>query len=295
MNGFARRVAVFGLGSLLLGSIGGIGSRADAVEIRRSAERVIPFGSSGEIRLEGRNGRITVEAWSRPEVRLQITRNVRAESKSRAEELMKRLQSDVEIRGHRIRIVSRFPKLAERIGLWDLLGQRVASAQIHYSLQVPAETDLVLETTNGEVRVHGTNGRLDATTTNGGIRAGEIRGRLTLSTTNGEIQLSGISGTATAHTTNGSVTAELREVSPQGEVRLQTTNGNVEVFLEKDVKAALEAVTTNGRVRVEFPITTEGVVTSKAVRGTINGGGAVISLSTTNGNVNVRRLGDRRP
>jgi hypothetical protein len=35
-------------------------------------------------------------------------------------------------------------------------------------------------------------------------------------------------------------------------------------------------------------------MTSRSVRGTINGGGTEISLSTTNGNVGVRRLSERR-
>jgi hypothetical protein len=35
-------------------------------------------------------------------------------------------------------------------------------------------------------------------------------------------------------------------------------------------------------------------MTSKSIRGTINGGGAKISIATTNGNVEVRRLGEKK-
>ena len=104
-----------------------------------------------------------------------------------------------------------------------------------------------------------------------------------------------MTGEAAARTTNGSVVAEVRGVSPNGGIDLMTTNGNVEAYFPNDLKAAVEAVTTNGRVAITFPITSRGVMTSKSIRGTINGGGATISLATTNGNVEVRRLGERRP
>ena len=77
-------------------------------------------------------------------------------------------------------------------------------------------------------------------------------------------------------------------------MELRTTNGNVEAYFPNELKATLEAETTNGRVTVSYPLTTEGVMSSKSVRGKINGGGSAISLSTTNGNVEVRRIGDRR-
>jgi DUF4097 and DUF4098 domain-containing protein YvlB len=54
-------------------------------------------------------------------------------------------------------------------------------------------------------------------------------------------------------------------------------------------------MTTNGRVSVAFPIAGEGIMTSRTIRGTIQGGGAKITIQTTNGNVEVRRMGDGRP
>lgn len=295
MNAATKSIAALSLGVSVLAAVSVSGARADAAEVKRVTERVFPFAPGGRLSIENKNGRLTVEAWSRPEVRVQITRSVRAGDDAKAEELLRQLKADVEVRKGRIDIVSRFPKRHETIGLWDILGRKVASLQIHYYVQVPRQTDLTLETSNGEVRVRGVSGTLEATTTNGDVRVAQAEGRLNLATTNGEIELTDVSGTASARTTNGSVVAELRTVAPTGEVELATTNGNVEVYFAKDLKATLEAQTTNGRVSVAFPITTEGVMTSKSVRGTINGGGAAVSLATTNGNVEVRRLGERRP
>ncbi|MBI4364866.1 MAG: DUF4097 family beta strand repeat protein [Candidatus Latescibacteria bacterium] len=268
--------------------------RADAADIKRVTERVVPFAVGGRLNLENKNGRITVEAWSQPEVRIQITRSVRAGSDAKAEELLKQLKVDVEVRGNRIDIISRFPKRQETIGLWDILGRKVASLQIHYYVQVPRDTDVTLETANGEVRVRGVAGELEASTTNGDVRVTQAEGRIDLTTTNGEIEIMGASGSAKARTTNGSVVAELRALGSRDAVELMTTNGNVEVYLPGDAKATMDAQTTNGRVSMTLPITMRGMVTSKVVRGTINGGGAAVTLATTNGNVEVRRLSERR-
>ena len=295
MNASMQRIAGLGLGFLIIAAASGVQGRAEAAEVRRVSERVIQFAPGGQIRIEDKNGRITVEGWPRHEVRIQITRSVKVEDKAKAEDLMKELRADVEVRDGRIDILSRFPRRRETIAIWDILGRKVASLQINYYVQVPNETNLTVETTNGDVRVHGVRGQVEANTTNGGISAGDVQGGVKLVTTNGEIELTGIAGDATAHTTNGSVVAEVRSVSPRGGIELETTNGNVQTYFPSDLKATVEATTTNGRVSTAYPITSQGVMTSKSIRGTINGGGAKISLATTNGNVEMRRLSERRP
>jgi|SRR5690349_7871452 len=280
---------ILGVASLAMLGVG----MARAEELKRVSERLIPFAGGGSIHIEDKNGKLAVEAWPRHEVRIQITRVVRAEDGTKAEDLMKDLQADVEVRKDRIDVESRFPKVHETI--LGLLGHRNATLQINYFVQVPEETDLYLTTSNGEVRAQGTTGRVEATTTNGDIQLTRIQGKVSIATTNGEVRLTDLTGQATARTTNGSVVAEIRKLPPQGRVDLGTTNGNVEAYFDGDLKANLEAMTTNGRVSVAFPVAGEGIMTSRTIRGTIQGGGAKISIATTNGNVEVRRMGDRRP
>jgi DUF4097 and DUF4098 domain-containing protein YvlB len=299
MRVITNRFQGVALGLAVLAGLGvgitGVARRADAEELKRVAERLIPFESGGSVHIDDKNGKVVVEGWPRREVRIQITRVVRFDDRAKAEELMKDLQADVEVRKDRIDIDSRFPKLRETVGLLNLLKHHGATLQINYYVQVPQETDLMLQTSNGEVRVQGTTGRLEAKTTNGDIDVSQVKGRVGVTTTNGEVHLTDVSGQAFARTTNGSVVAEIRHLPPQGVVQLETTNGNVEGYFDSDLKADLEATTTNGRVSVAFPITSQGVTTSRTIRGTIQGGGAKISIQTTNGNVEVRRLGDRRP
>ena len=267
---------------------------ARAEELKKVAERLVPFTSGGEIRIDDKNGRLVVDAWSRHDVRIQITRVARARDRAKAEELMKDLQSEVEVEKDRIDIRSLFPKRLESMGLLDIFGRNRTAVSINYYVQVPEETDLWLQTTNGEVRVQGTTGHLEARTTNGGVQVSDVKGTVTLQTTNGEVHVTNVTGAASAHTTNGSVVAELRKLPASGAVDLQTMNGNVEAYFDNDLSANLDATTTNGHVSIDFPVTTSVLRSSRTIQGTIQGGGAKIVIQTTNGNVEVRRLGGRR-
>jgi DUF4097 and DUF4098 domain-containing protein YvlB len=288
---------VLGLGLALacfLAGGPGTARRADAEELKKVAERLLPFAPGGEIHIDDKNGRLTVDAWPRHDVRIQITRVVRAKDRETAEAVMKELQSEIEVNGSRIDVQSRFPRRVESIGIMDLFGRKNTTMQINYYVQVPEESDLWLQTTNGEVHVQGTSGHLEARTTNGAVEVTNVKGNLTLQTTNGEVTVKNVTGQASAHTTNGSVVAELRRLPVSGAVDLQTTNGNVEAYFDRDLKADLDASTTNGHVSIEFPVTANVKRGSRTFHGTIQGGGAKITIQTTNGNVEVRRIGERR-
>jgi len=287
-----KRVVAAGLTAVVV--LGGAAS-AFAAEIRNVGERTFRFVPGGEVTIESQNGRIVIEAWDKPQIRVQITRTVRAGDEARARELMRGLRADVEVRSDRLHIQSRYPKIRENLGIWDILGGRVAALQVHYYLQVPRNTSFSLETSNGEVRVRGTQGSVEAVTVNGDVEVTGVSGTLELQTTNGEIRLGGIRGGAVAQTTNGGVTADFASLSNQAVVDLGTTNGNLEVTLPSDLHATFEANTTNGRVTISgFQIKTRGTLTSKSILGVIGGGGARVALRTTNGNIDATPTGTRR-
>jgi hypothetical protein len=295
MKSFARRALAWS-GVLAVAVVLATASAgaAAAAPIKRVTEKVFPFASGGEVVIHSRNGRIAIEAWDRPDVRVQITRVVRAADEQHAEELLKGLQADVELTPGRLRIDSRYPKRSEKVGFWDFLGRKVAAMDIHYYLQVPRATAVSLETSNGEIQVRGLTRSVEAATTNGDIRVTGAEGSVDAGTTNGEVVLLGVSGDVSGTSTNGSVRAEVRALGEKGRVELETTNGNVTVSLPANVKATLAAQTTNGKVSSSFPLTVSGAMSSKSIEGTIGGGkGATLSFSTTNGNITITKVAER--
>ena len=258
-----------------------------AAHLREVTEKVFSFAPGGTIEIESQNGRIVVEAWDRPEVRVQMTREVRTTEDETARSLMKQLTADVTVGGSHMKIVSVYPKREKVVGFWDLIGHGVQSTNIHYYLQVPRRSSLDLLTANGEVRVRGTEGKLHALTTNGDIDLTSVRGGADVRTTNGEIRIARLEGLADAQTTNGSVAADITIVPSTGSMVFHTTNGNVQLALPRDVHADVDANTTNGRVSINYNVTMSGTISSKTIRGRIAGGGARIVLTTTNGNIDV--------
>lgn len=264
--------------------------QAGAAEVRRVTEKTFDFQPGGELAIDNQNGRITVEAWDQPKVRIQITRVARASDEQKAEEYLRQIQAEVTVRPDKIVIQSHFPKRQESIGIWAVLVEKATSFQTHYYVQVPIRTNLDLESSNGDIRIRGTQGSLSAQSTNGGIEVNGANGELTTSTTNGGIEVTGSSGSLNAQTTNGSIVVAIKSLAAKGALEAGTTNGNVEIYLPRDVKATVDASTTNGAVELSYPLTTSGVMTSKNIHGTIGGGGPTVSLSTTNGRIRIARL-----
>ena len=288
-----KRYVIRGLAMLVAGLLAAAIGATDvsAAQVKKVAEKTFDFAAGGEIVIESSNGRIVVEGWDRPKARIQVTREVRAPDEKQAEELLKSLRADIQIYPSRIEIESRYPRRRRSSGLWDFLGRKVASMDIHYFVQVPRATSLALQTSNGEIRVRGISSTVDAATTNGDVSVSGAAGRVEAETTNGEVELLGVSGSIDGSTTNGSVRAELRSLARSERVRLTTTNGNVTLSLPASAKVTVDATTTNGRVSTAFPVTVGGVRSSKSITGTIGGGGATVSLVTTNGSIRIQKSG----
>jgi len=128
---------------------------------------------------------------------------------------------------------------------------------------------------------------LNATTENGGISADQVRGEMNFEATNGGIHLSDVGGNVRAHTTNGGVIADLTGTTWQGQgLDLQTTNGGATVHVPRGYNAQLETGTTNGPMRVDFPITVRGSL-NRRISTQLGSGGPLVRVVTTNGGVHI--------
>ena len=128
---------------------------------------------------------------------------------------------------------------------------------------------------------------LEANTENGGISADGIQGEMNFEATNGGIHLSDVGGNVRARTTNGGVVADLSGTTWQGQgLDLQTTNGGATVYVPRGYNAMLETGTTNGPMRVDFPITVRGSL-SRRISTQLGSGGPRLRVVTTNGGVHI--------
>ncbi len=220
--------------------------------------REYTLDTSGTLEVDAApNGGIDVEAWDRDEVRVLAKVVGRARDGARAEEIVDEVEVSA---GRRVRATG--PRVGRHEGWW-----------VSYRVQVPANYDLRLESTNGGLTVRGVSGELDLETTNGGIR------------------LTDVGGDVRAHTTNGGVRVSLagRRWDGRG-LEATTTNGGVVLEVPDGYSAHLETGTRNGGFRVDFPITISGRI-HRSISTDLGDGGPPIRLRTTNGGVEIRRAG----
>jgi DUF4097 and DUF4098 domain-containing protein YvlB len=83
------------------------------------------------------------------------------------------------------------------------------------------------------------------------------------------------------------VVANLSGTKWQGDgLDLQTTNGGATVNVPRGYNASLETGTTNGHVRVDFPITVRGSI-DRHITTQLGSGGPPVRVVTTNGGVHI--------
>ena len=130
--------------------------------------------------------------------------------------------------------------------------------------------------------------RLNALTTNGRVHCLHLDSVVHAATTNGDVEVS-TSEWASAKTTNGGVRVSMGNAKWSGELELETTNGSVDVTLPASAEFKVDAATTNGGIRTDFPITVQGRFGPKSLSGTVGGGGRELKVATTNGGIELKK------
>jgi DUF4097 and DUF4098 domain-containing protein YvlB len=103
--------------------------------------------------------------------------------------------------------------------------------------------DLSLDTSNGDVETAGLTGPLDARSSNGDIDISGSQADVDASTSNGEISVADVDGTVTADSSNGEITID----SVTGDASADTSNGSVEI---SGVDGDVHGESSNGEVTV---------------------------------------------
>jgi hypothetical protein len=152
----------------------------------------------------------------------------------------------------------------------DRRGRQIEIA-VEFRVRVPAGVKVAMYSVNGEVRVAGATSEVDAETTNGSI---------VVTTTGGPVN---------ARTTNGEIRATMGRFDMKSDLRFESTNGSVIAEFADDLNAEVDLSTTNGQFLTDFPVTVSGRIDPRRLRATLGKGGPRIRLSTTNGNVELRR------
>ena len=170
----------------------------------------------------------------------------------------------------------------------------------------PVGGNIRANTAGGSIRLEESGGSVRAKTAGGSIRVDGSNGPIEVETAGGSIEIEKARGAIDARTDGGDVEAELI-VSDAGidtECYLKTSGGDVTIYLPENLAASIDAEIrlrdNNGwrdddyRIFSDFDIEIDGEDSGRrgrvTGRGDLNGGGDLIRLNTTNGDIHIKKL-----
>ncbi len=216
-------------------------------------ERSYPLRAGGTFTLENVNGSVEVDGWEREQVEVHAVKFARGSAQD-----LRRVQIEVEATGASVAVRTRYPQDAG------------VDVQVNYRVRVPYRVLLGrVATVNGSVRVRGVEG------------AGELR------SVNGDLELLDSAGRFSARTTNGNVHLELRRLTDDRPMSVETVNGSVVLALPANASADLDAASLNGDFHSDLPVAEAASIGSRELRGRLGKGGEVLRVRTVNGGIRV--------
>ncbi len=171
--------------------------------------------------------------------------------------------------------------------------------------------DVEVSTSGGDIEFRDVGGRLDASTSGGDIDGENASGSVTVATSGGSLRLKDIRGGVQGKTSGGDIDVEvtLKDFSKRHAIDLATAGGEITLYLPEKIPARIQAeIRLTDRwedynIYSDFPLKSseqgeeEGGKKSRwhrarryvTAEGEINGGGDLIELSTTNGDIRIKK------
>jgi DUF4097 and DUF4098 domain-containing protein YvlB len=229
-----------------------------------------------------------------------------------AENMVKSVASNPPIQqnGNSIRIGYNLPEDAKR------------HVSIAYEVTVPADTTLAVNTGSGEISVEGVRASAKLHTGSGSIRANDLGRDSRLETGSGSIHADSVAAPMFASTGSGSIQADLTgsgdvevhtgsggidlrgvngglrgrtgsgHISADGNIKgpwdLHTGSGGVRLALGSSGGFNLNVHTGSGSIHSDLPITVQGTLGKRELKGAVRGGGPEVEISTGSGDVEIR-------
>ena len=286
--------------------------------------RTLDLPPGGTLIINIENGRLDISGEAGSGVVIKIDRSVKASSKEKEEAFLTENPVEIETTDRTVRIT----RAGESGASWGFsLFRKKPREEATYQVVVPADFNLDLRTSGGEVALTNVKGEIAARTSGGSIRALSLTGDIAVRTSGGSIRLDDCHGPTDAHTSGGSITAEngsdnlklrtsggsITVLAHEGRVdghtsggsvkatllagrteacSLSTSGGGVTVNLPATAAVDIDASTSGGNVHSEFPEAQPDPKKKTRLVAPINGGGPLLKLHTSGGSIHINRVGD---
>jgi DUF4097 and DUF4098 domain-containing protein YvlB len=269
-----------------------------------------PLSTGGKLSLETFNGSVEITAWDQQTVDISGTTHGRTQAD--ADNL--KIQIDhtpaaVDIRvarqyDNRQREGAKFIIKVPRSTLVDRVTASNGGIRVEDAVG-PSR----LRTSNGGVHIVSFKGNLDIHTSNAPVELTDVEGDVIANSSNGHIHATRLEGTLDGTTSNAGVKAEVLRsdrpvrvdtsngsvdlVLPNGvgrELRVNTSNAGITVRLPDKQNAHVMARTSNSSITTDFDVAARGEIGKHSLDGTLGSGGPLIDLVTSNGGIRLVRM-----
>lgn len=221
----------------------------------RELTQKYPLAAAGTVEIINANGPIEVAVGADGTVEVVAVLEGRAMTDTRAKEILSEARIEESV-------------TAEHIKLTTVRAQRNGRLEVSYKVTVPR------------------NARVEMTGNNDTLKADGLRGHVKAMMVNGSIELTGLRGSVDAASVNGGVSAKMADVTAR--VRLESTNGSIELEIPKEAKATLNARAVNGGITVTgLPAQEASGRRIRNLESVLNGGGPEIDVRVMNGRITI--------
>lgn len=291
---------------MLLGTLAFLSTYAYAEGLRVLKEKTFQMKDYQNLYVDVSGADVKVENWEKQEVFVKISGNEKAASK---------LKYDLFQEGDVVRVI-----IKKKDSFWNWFGSNI---KVKVEAFVPSKYNTHVETSGGDITVKGItggfkfgtsggdinlknlNGKVNAETSGGDIQLFEHIGSMYLSTSGGDIICKNVIGDVKAETSGGDINVDQTD----GRLFAETSGGDIVILYSGDNKG-IEASTSGGDITAKLPAnfkakvhleTSGGSVesnfdnakTTKVKRSELdavyNGGGPVLKLETSGGDVSVHQ------
>jgi hypothetical protein len=286
--------------------------------ITRTVEKTFAVQPGGALKVQTSGGDINVLTGTGNEVKVTARERIETDSEAKADELLKDLDLTIEQQGGNVTAVAKYRKR----GGWHWGSTPVS---VSFTVVVPRHYNVDLNTSGGDIsleslagrarlRTSGGNLKLDRiegevdgstsggnislregtatvklSTSGGNIQVDRAGGEADLSTSGGDIVIDSVRSRLTASTSGGNIKANI-EGELKGDCTLSTSGGEVVVAVDKRVAFDLKSHTSGGDVDADgLTIAIEkGGLRKSSLSGKVNGGGPLLSLGSSGGDIRIR-------
>jgi DUF4097 and DUF4098 domain-containing protein YvlB len=283
-------------------------------------DKTVALAKDGKVDISNISGDITVLSWSQDQVKIEALKISEASSLEKAKENAAKVTIEVVPEGSLLRIETKYPKSDK---FW---GGDSVNVSVNYKLWIPEKAALkannisgdisaeaiggavALKAVSGDIHLTKAAGGADCNTVSGDVTVAEVTGSAFLKSVSGDVKAGGVKGSVEAESVSGDIgLTEVSEastvrvkalsgevlyrggISKQGNYSLKSHSGTVTLYIPADSAFDLEAETFSGEIESDFEIKVMGKVSPKELSGSVNGGGAVLKVSSFSGDIKLKK------